>query len=261
MALLLAGCGASGSSPHSASTHTGLSSACTRLQSDYLSGVYWLEAAIKGGGDQNGANAVQALANEIESTGIISDEAATAQSIATGLSNIQDGTSQVPPSNFYAGAPLGMVAIADAIDSACGTHLGISANTGAGTSTGSTGTGTTGNSGSGTSTQPSSVGRSTPYASALQEWEHAACASSAQQGAEWTQVAADLKDAAPDYAGNPSGYKAAINDLHSMALVPETSASAAQQAQFESDVRALDIFLRTPGLLITAANQCPGSGP
>ena len=61
---------------------------------------------------------------------------------------------------------------------------------------------------------------------------------------EYLQQAADDLRA----AGN-SGYGSAIAELTYLAHLPATNDTAAQQANARSDVRALDNFFGTPGLL------------
>jgi hypothetical protein len=61
---------------------------------------------------------------------------------------------------------------------------------------------------------------------------------------EYLQQAADDLRA----AGN-SGYGAAIAELTYLVHLPATNDTATQQANARSDVRALDTFFGTPGLL------------
>lgn len=57
------------------------------------------------------------------------------------------------------------------------------------------------------------------------------------------QAAGDLR------ASGYSGYGTAIAQLTYLAHLPATNDSPTQQAKAHSDVRALDDFFRTPGLL------------
>lgn len=57
------------------------------------------------------------------------------------------------------------------------------------------------------------------------------------------QAADDLRS-----AGN-SGYGTAVAELTYLAHLPATNDTAAQRANAQSDVRALDTFFGTPGLL------------
>jgi hypothetical protein len=49
-------------------------------------------------------------------------------------------------------------------------------------------------------------------------------------------------------SGNTSGYPAAVQELTDLAPVPETATTAAQQAEAQADVSALDSFFNTPAL-------------
>jgi hypothetical protein len=100
----------------------------------------------------------------------------------------------------------------------------------------------------------------TAFAGALQEWRTAVCDSAAQQSGDsgdWANAADILQQAQPQYAGNPSGYIAAINELKDIASIPETDTTPAQQVEFQSDAEELDAFFGTPGLYISDTSQCP----
>jgi hypothetical protein len=92
---------------------------------------------------------------------------------------------------------------------------------------------------------------SAAYPGAQQDWKNDVCDPAAQQSDDWTQVAAQLQTAEPAYAGNPSGYKAAISELQAIAAIPDTNTSTAQQNEFTTDVQELNTFFNTPGLYIT----------
>ena len=80
-------------------------------------------------------------------------------------------------------------------------------------------------------------------ARALAAWKNAAAAPAATRNEYLQQAADDLRA-----AGN-SGYGAAIAELTYLAHLPATNDTATQQANARSDVRALDTFFGTPGLL------------
>jgi hypothetical protein len=60
----------------------------------------------------------------------------------------------------------------------------------------------------------------------------------------------DLLKAAGDLRGSgSSSYGAAISDLTYLASLPATNVPSAQEAKAQADVKALDRFFGTPGLL------------
>lgn len=81
------------------------------------------------------------------------------------------------------------------------------------------------------------------FASALAAWKNAAAAPAATMNEYLQQAADDLRA-----AGN-SGYGTAIAELTYLAHLPATNDTATQRANARSDVRALDTFFGTPGLL------------
>lgn len=97
---------------------------------------------------------------------------------------------------------------------------------------------------------------SAAYSGAQQEWKSAVCDSAAQQSGDWVQAATQLQYAEPAYAGDPSGYEAAISELKAIAAIPDTGTTPAQQDEMTSDVQKLDTFFNTPGLYITATTSC-----
>lgn len=81
------------------------------------------------------------------------------------------------------------------------------------------------------------------FASALAAWKNAAAAPAATMNEYLQQAADDLRA-----AGNPA-YGTAIAELTYLAHLPATNDTAAQRANARSDVRALDTFFGTSGLL------------
>jgi hypothetical protein len=80
------------------------------------------------------------------------------------------------------------------------------------------------------------------------EWEQGANAISADQDTYLEQAAMDLTYGIKDDGGNTSGYPTAIAELNDLASMPETDAAAAQMADAQADINALDVFFDTPGL-------------
>ena len=81
------------------------------------------------------------------------------------------------------------------------------------------------------------------FARALAAWKKAAAAPAATMNQYLQQAADDLRA-----ADNP-GYGTAIAELTYLAHLPATNDTATQRATAQSDVRALDTFFGTPGLL------------
>lgn len=81
------------------------------------------------------------------------------------------------------------------------------------------------------------------FAKALAAWKNAAAANAATQGFYLQQAVNDLQA-----AGNP-GYGTAINELTYLEHLPPTNDTPAQQANAKSDVKSLDSFFGTPGLM------------
>lgn len=81
------------------------------------------------------------------------------------------------------------------------------------------------------------------FSSALAAWKNAAAANAATMNGHLQQAADDLS------ASGYSGYGTAIAQLTYLAHLPATNDTPAQQANAHSDVRALDGFFGTPGLL------------
>ena len=82
------------------------------------------------------------------------------------------------------------------------------------------------------------------FTSALAAWKNAAAANAATMNGYLQQAADDLS------ASGYSGYGTAIAQLTYLAHLPATNDTPAQQANAHSDVRALDGFFGTPGLLV-----------
>ena len=74
-------------------------------------------------------------------------------------------------------------------------------------------------------------------------WKHAASTSEAEMNIYLTQAADDLR------ASHRSSYNAAISELVYLINTPLTDVPPARQAKAEADVRALDSFFGTPGLM------------
>lgn len=81
------------------------------------------------------------------------------------------------------------------------------------------------------------------FTSALAAWKNAAAANAATMNEYLQQAADDLR------ASGYSGYGTAIAQLTYLAHLPATNDTPTQQANAHSDVRALDGFFGTPGLL------------
>lgn len=81
------------------------------------------------------------------------------------------------------------------------------------------------------------------FADALAAWKNAAAANAATMGMYLQQAADDLRA-----SGNP-GYGTAIKELTYLEHLPATNDTPAQQANAHSDVKALDSFFGTPGLM------------
>jgi hypothetical protein len=81
------------------------------------------------------------------------------------------------------------------------------------------------------------------FTRALAAWKNAAAANAAIMNEYLQQAADDLR------ASGYAGYGTAIAQLTYLAQLPNTNDSPTQQANAHSDVRALDGFFGTPGLL------------
>jgi len=85
------------------------------------------------------------------------------------------------------------------------------------------------------------------YAAALTDWQSGASASSAAQGQFWAGAKASLQQGEQTDT-NTSGYPVAINELTQLASLPDAMLTVEQQAEFNTNVSALDTFFDTPGL-------------
>ena len=81
------------------------------------------------------------------------------------------------------------------------------------------------------------------FANALAAWKAAASAPVATMNGDLAQAAGDLR------ASGDSGYGTAVNDLTYLANLPATNVSATAQSEAQADVKALDSFFGTPGLM------------
>jgi hypothetical protein len=81
------------------------------------------------------------------------------------------------------------------------------------------------------------------FTSALAAWKRAASSPAATMSTYLRQAADDLR------RSGSSGNDTAISDLTYLAGLPATNATPAQLAKAQSDVRVLDSFFGTPGLL------------
>jgi hypothetical protein len=95
------------------------------------------------------------------------------------------------------------------------------------------------------------------YTQALQDWKSNACGVAVEAASNYRGVEADLEQAGPQYAGNPSGYKAAISELQALAAIPDVNPTTTEVAQEHSDLTELDAFFKTPGLYTTSSCQSP----
>jgi hypothetical protein len=95
----------------------------------------------------------------------------------------------------------------------------------------------------GSASSAASAGDRSGFASALAAWKAAANAPSATMNDDFQRAADDLR------ASGGSGYGAAISELTYLASLPATNVPAAQESTAQADVKALDKFFGTPGLL------------
>jgi hypothetical protein len=96
-------------------------------------------------------------------------------------------------------------------------------------------------------TTPPAVAVTKQYDAAKSQWQAGATAISAQQGAYWSQAAADLT-AGETTDSDPTGYAAAVAMLTQLIALPDAQQSAAQNAAFHADINGLNAFFHTPGL-------------
>jgi hypothetical protein len=91
----------------------------------------------------------------------------------------------------------------------------------------------------------SAFAAASPYASARQQWFHAACADAALQGSIWRRAADDLRHSHPLTAAD----RLTIGRLDGLAALPETSETSAQMGRAVADVTGIDRFFHTRLLL------------
>jgi hypothetical protein len=85
------------------------------------------------------------------------------------------------------------------------------------------------------------------YDAARAQWQAGATAISAQQGSYWSQAADDLTlGEATD--SDSTGYADAVTALKELISLPDAQQTAAQNARYHTDIDALNIFFKTPGL-------------
>ena len=81
------------------------------------------------------------------------------------------------------------------------------------------------------------------FLAARAAWKQAASTSAAEMNIYFERAAADLR------ASRDSSYNAAINELAYLINTPLTDVPHARQVKAEADIRALDSFFGTPGLI------------
>jgi hypothetical protein len=95
-----------------------------------------------------------------------------------------------------------------------------------------------------TSTATSCSPASSSFSDALAQWQQGASVDSADQDQYLGQAATDLMLG----SGNNPSYVTAANQLKQLASLPEMGDTAAQQAEAQSDISALNTFFGTSGL-------------
>ena len=80
------------------------------------------------------------------------------------------------------------------------------------------------------------------FAAALAVWKQTPLVGAAFVSGYLLRAAADLR------AAHAAGYAAAIRELTDLASIPVTGDTAAQMAQAQADIAALDRFFGTPGM-------------
>jgi hypothetical protein len=87
----------------------------------------------------------------------------------------------------------------------------------------------------------------TGYTAARAQWKAGATAISADQGKYWSQAKTDLINGETTDT-NPAGYAHAVDDLTSLIALPDAQQTAAQNAEYHTDLNELNAFFNTPGL-------------
>jgi hypothetical protein len=90
---------------------------------------------------------------------------------------------------------------------------------------------------------PASPQSHSAFLAARAAWKQAASTSEAEMNIYFIRAADDLR------ASRDSSYNAAINELVYLINTPLTDVPHARQAKAEADLRALDSFFGTPGLM------------
>lgn len=86
------------------------------------------------------------------------------------------------------------------------------------------------------------------FAEAKGLWQAGAPAISANQGAYWSEAGNVLDNAVSSGASGTSGYSTAGQELAQLASLPDAMQTSAQNAEYHSDITALNSFFGTPGL-------------
>jgi len=86
------------------------------------------------------------------------------------------------------------------------------------------------------------------FTEAQQLWRAGTSASSAEQGAYWVEASALLTNAVASGASGSSGFATPAEDLTQLSALPDAMQDAAQNAEYHSDISALNSFFGTPGL-------------
>jgi hypothetical protein len=107
-----------------------------------------------------------------------------------------------------------------------------------------------------TSSPPPAESPSDGFYNAEEAWSTDVCTPAASEGTAWQQAASDLTYGETEDGGDTSGYAAAAAELNDLAALPDTDATPAQQAEYQSDVQALDAFFNTPGLYLSSPTSC-----
>jgi Protein of unknown function (DUF4232) len=86
------------------------------------------------------------------------------------------------------------------------------------------------------------------FTEAQQLWRAGASASSAEEGAYWIEASALLTNAVASSAPGSSGFATPAQDLTQLSALPDAMQDATQNAEYHSDISALNSFFGTPGL-------------
>ena len=94
----------------------------------------------------------------------------------------------------------------------------------------------------------SSPNAAAAFAEAKGLWEAGAPAISANQGSYWSEGGNVLDSAVSEGASGTSGFSTAGQELAQLASLPDAMQTSAQNAEYHSDITALNTFFGTPGL-------------